>query len=239
MQLERLLQSQGFGSRKQCRSLIETGRVAIAGQVADNPRQDVDTDDLVFSVDGEDWRYRQQVVIMLHKPPGFECSRSPQHHASVLSLLPIPLRERGVQPVGRLDQDTTGLLLLTDDGPLNHALTHPRRHVPKTYRVTTARPITETQCAELLAGVMLHGEPLPLAALVAQAVAECELRLTISQGIYHQVKRMLAAVGNHVLALHRESMGGMDLGGLPVGQWRYLDGSDLARIRGEAQLPLA
>lgn len=238
MQLERLLQSQGLGSRKQCRQLLEAGRVCIAGAVVDNPRLEVEPEGLVFAVDGEDWTYRAQVVLVLHKPAGFECSRSPQHHASVLSLLPLPLRERGVQPVGRLDQDTTGLLLLTDDGALNHALTHPRRHVPKTYRVKTARPITEAQCTELLAGVQLHGEAQPLAALQVQSLAECELRLTISQGIYHQVKRMLAAVGNHVLALHRESMGGMDLGDLPEGQWRYLDANDLARLRGEAQQAL-
>ncbi|HEY9102938.1 pseudouridine synthase, partial [Chitinimonas sp.] len=131
--LERLLQSQGFGSRKAARGLIEAGRVAVNGQPCQKPDTAFTTEGLVLTVDGHDWPWREKLYIALHKPAGVECSRSPQHHSSVFTLLPPHFVERGVQPVGRLDADTTGLLLLTDDGPLNHALASPKRHVPKTY----------------------------------------------------------------------------------------------------------
>ncbi len=125
MTLERLLHSQGFGSRKACRALVRQGRVTVDGQVCVDPFAEFEPTGLPFSVDGELWVYREKVYLALNKPAGYECSRSPLHHPSVLSLLPEPLTRRGVQPVGRLDQDSTGLLLLTDDGQFIHALTSP------------------------------------------------------------------------------------------------------------------
>jgi len=142
LSLERLLQSQGFGTRRGCRQLILAGEVSVAGRVEDNPDATFAPDGLEFSVGGVQWRYREHVYIALNKPPNYECSRKPSHHPGVLSLLPGQIRERDVQPVGRLDHDTTGLLLLSDDGAFIHAQSHPRRHVPKVYAATTFAPVT-------------------------------------------------------------------------------------------------
>ncbi|MFC4160016.1 pseudouridine synthase [Chitinimonas lacunae] len=228
MKLERLLQSQGFGSRKGCRLLIQAGRLTVAGEPWLDPELDLDETGWCFEVDGEPWQYRERVYLALHKPAGVECSRTPQHHASVFGLLPLPLRERGVQCVGRLDQDTTGLLLLSDDGSFIHGLASPRRHVSKCYHAAVRHPLDASQLAALREGVQLHDEPAPLAALGAEALDERLLALTIDQGKYHQVKRMVAAAGNRVEALHRVALGGLVLGegglaDLAPGQWRYLE----------------
>ena len=217
------MQSQGFGSRKQCRTLIEAGRVSVAGAICDAAGQDFATAGLQYSVDGEVWQFRARVYLLLHKPPGYECSRNPQHYPSVLSLLPQPLQERGVQCVGRLDADTTGLLLLTDDGPWLHQLTHPKHHVPKRYLITLKHPCNETQLQALHDGVLLHGETEPCRAQDLQVRGERLLAMSIEQGKYHQVKRMLAAAGNRVEGLHREQFGQLTLADLALGEWRYLD----------------
>ena len=225
MELARILQSQGFGSRRQCRALVHAGRVSIAGEIADDPAADLDVAGLRFSVDGEAWAYTLHATLMLHKPAGYECSREPSHHASVLDLLPVPLRMRGVQPVGRLDQDTTGLLILTDDGALNHRLTSPRHAVPKCYLATVKHPVDEVLCTRLREGVQLHGEDAPLAAVRCEKVGERQLRIVITEGKYHQVKRMVAAAGNRVDFLHRESIGDLVLpADLAPGEWRWLNG---------------
>ena len=136
-----------------------------------------------------------------------------------------PLRARGVQPVGRLDQDTTGLLLLTDDGALNHRLSSPRHAVPKTYLATLKHAAEGTLCERLLGGVQLHDEPAPIAALRCELLADTTLRIVICEGKYHQVKRMVAAAGNRVEALHREAVGDLVLPpDLAPGQWRWLHG---------------
>ncbi len=231
MQLERLLQKHGFGTRKGCRGLIRDERVAVNGQICDDPFADIPTDNLVFSVDGVDWPYAEFASLMLNKPAGYECSRRPQHHPSVLELLPRPLRERDVQPIGRLDEDTTGLLLITDDGQLNHQLSSAKRKVPKIYLATTKHPLDQAQIDQLLAGVLLNDEPEPIAAAGAEIVGEHLLRLTVTEGKYHQVKRMVAAAGNRVEALHRETVGELSLpGDLKPGEWRWLSSADLQKL---------
>jgi 16S rRNA pseudouridine516 synthase len=161
---------------------------------------------------------------MLHKPAGYECSQKPRHHPSVMSLLPAPLRRRGVQPVGRLDEDSTGLLLFTDDGTLIHRLTSPKHHVPKVYEVLTRHPVTPAQIDVLLTGVQLDDEPAPLRAAACEATGECAMRLTLTEGRYHQVKRMVAAAGNRVERLHRSAFAALVLDeGLEVGKWRWVD----------------
>ena len=231
MQLERILQKHGFGTRKGCRSLIRHGRVAIGGVVCDDPFAEIETEGLVFTVDGADWPYAEFACLMLHKPAGYECSRKPQHHPSVLTLLPLQLRERDVQPVGRLDEDTTGLLLITDDGQLNHVLSSARRKVPKVYLATTRHPLEQAQVDQLLAGVQLNDEPEPVAAAACEIAGERSLRLTLTSGKYHQVKRMVAAVGNRVDALHREAVGDLVLpGDLKPGEWRWLSAVDLQKL---------
>lgn len=230
IELERLLQSQGFGSRKMCRKLIHSGAFAIDGVVHDNPRESLDASGLQFTLDGELWDYREHVYILLNKPEGFECSTSPTHHEGVHSLLPLPLAVRGVQPAGRLDHDTTGMLLLSDDGPFLHAMMSPRRHVPKRYIATTKHPVTEEMLQALRDGVLLRDETEPLAAMDVMNPAANEIALTITQGKYHQVKRMVAAAGNRVEGLVRIAIGGLPMGNLGLGEWRYLSPDELLSL---------
>ena len=232
MRLSQVLFSQGFGSRRLCAGLIAEGLVRIGGEVVDDPDAEVDIDGLVFDVEGRAWPFRAQALILLHKPAGYECSQKPRHHPSVMSLLPPPLRTRGVQPVGRLDEDTTGLLLLTDDGALIHRLTSPKHHVPKVYEVTARHPLTPEQLQRLRDGVVLDDSPLPVRAVAAVATGETSLRLTLTEGKYHQVKRMLAAVGNRCDALHRCAFGSLSIPtGLAPGQWCWADPADVAPSR--------
>src|SRR5258705_12993117 len=232
MNLESVLFTQGFGTRRQCRALIADGRVTIDGHVCANPDADFPTDALTFVIDGAAWRYRERAYIVLNKPAGYECSREPQHHLSVFNLLPPQFVTRGVQCVGRLDQDTTGLLLLSDDGQFVHAFTSPKRKVPKVYLATTRHLLDDAQLDALRTGVLLHGEPKPIAAVAAHARGETALELTVLEGKYHQVKRMVAAVGNRVEALHRERIGGFALPAtLAEGAWQWLDEADLAALR--------
>ncbi len=232
--LDRILQSQGFGSRKGCRELIEDGEVSVAGEVVTSWRSEFDPQGLVFTVFDEVWEYREHVYIVLNKPFDYECSRKPSSHPGVLSLLPENYEWRDVQPVGRLDYDTTGLLLLSDDGAFIHAQSSPKRHQPKTYVATTAEPVTDQLVEDLLSGVKLHDEPAPLAALACRKLAENQLEIVLDQGKYHQVKRMLAAAGNHCAALTRTAIGRLDLGSLALaeGEWRHLSEAELAQLNG-------
>ncbi|AVZ85979.1 pseudouridine synthase [Acinetobacter sp. WCHA45] len=225
MLLEKILQSQGFGSRKYCQQIIKNGSVQIEGQICENPKQNINTDQLCFQVFGEEYQYREHLYIVLNKPKGYECSHQATHHKSVFSLLPEILIHRGIQCVGRLDQDTTGLLLLTDDGQYLQALTNPRKHVPKVYHVTTADPISAEQLMALEQGVELRNEKGIYAATNLQLFSTHQLAMTIHQGVYHQVKRMLAAVGNKVELLHRQQIGLLELPELPEGKWIYLTSS--------------
>jgi len=224
MRLAQILFSQGFGSRRHCAGLVEAGLVSVAGQVIDDPAAEFDTTDLVFEVEGRSWPFQAQALILLHKPAGYECSQKPRHHPSVMSLLPAPLRTRGVQPVGRLDEDTTGLLLLTDDGRLIHRLSSPKYHVPKVYEATVRHALDDAQLQRLRDGVVLEDDPAPVRAVAAEAAGATHLRLTLAEGRYHQVKRMVAAVGNRCDALHRSAYGRLTIpDGLAAGQWCWLD----------------
>jgi 16S rRNA pseudouridine516 synthase len=227
--LARVLQSQGFGTRRECEGLVLHGLVRVNAELIDDPGAPVSPAGLVLEVEGEVWPYHETALVLLHKPAGYECSQKPRHHPSVLTLLPPPLRRRGVQPIGRLDEDTTGLLLLTDDGPLIHRLTSPKKLVHKVYRVQCRHPVSAEQRARLCAGVVLDDDPQPAMAVAAETVAECELDLTLTEGRYHQVKRMLAAVGNRVDALHRWRFGALTLpDGLAPGQWCWLPEGEAA-----------
>lgn len=231
MNLEKILQSQGFGSRKHCQQLIKQGAVLIDGVVANNAKQNLELSGLSFSVFGQEYQYREQVYIALHKPQGYECSHQATHHLSVFDLFDQVLLQRGLQCVGRLDQDTTGLLLLTDDGKLLQALTHPKKHVPKVYHVHCVDPVTEQQLLGLSNGVELRNEQGIFAATDVVQLSEYSLKMTIHQGVYHQVKRMLAAVGNKVESLHRAQMGALQLTHLALGQWQYLNDEQVSLLR--------
>lgn len=225
LSLDRILQSQGFGSRKWCRSLIEDGEVKVNGEVVTDYRRSFATTQLTFELFDEVWPYRQHVYIALNKPVNFECSRKPSHHPGVITLLSEQCSWRDVQPVGRLDHDTTGLLLLSDDGAFMHAQSSPKRHVPKVYLATTHTEVTDELVAQMLDGVQLNDEPAPLRAIRCSKVADFQCEIVLEQGKYHQVKRMLAAVGNHCSALQRIAIGALllrDLG-LEPGEWCYLE----------------
>jgi 16S rRNA pseudouridine516 synthase len=225
MKLSQILFSQGFGTRRACAGLVHAGLVHHNGRELDDPDEDLATDGLVLQVEGKPWPYHAKALVLLHKPAGYECSRKPRHHPSVMTLLPGPLRQRDVQPIGRLDEDTTGLLLLTDDGTLIHKLTSPKHHVPKVYEVGCKHPVDATQVERLLAGVVLDDDPAPVRAAACEAVGERGLRLTLTEGKYHQVKRMVAAVSNRVETLHRSSFGSIVLpADLLPGQWAWLPG---------------
>ncbi len=230
--LDRILQSQGFGGRKWCQNLISDGEVSIGGEIVDDYRIQFETTDLIFSVYGDEWQYREHVYIALNKPADYECSRKPSHHPGVLSLLPEQFTNRDVQPVGRLDHDTTGLLLMSDDGKFIHAQSSPKRHIPKVYVATTHDPVTPELVAKLLDGVKLNDEPAPLAALICKQVAAHQLEIVLEQGKYHQVKRMLVAAGNHCTALKRSQIGQLTLDSLELaeGEWCYLDEKQMALL---------
>ena len=224
MNLAQLLFTQGFGTRRECEGLIASGHVTVAGQRVDDPFLDVDPAGLAFTVRGEAWTYHEKALLVLNKPQGVECSQKPKHHPSVYTLLPAPLRRRDVQSIGRLDEDTTGLLLFTDDGALIHRFTSPKKHVPKVYEVTCRHPVAPDQIARLLAGVKLVDDPATVRAVACEPTGETTVRLTLVDGKYHQVKRMLAAVGNRVDTLHRSAFGALTLPpDLASGQWRWLN----------------
>lgn len=211
-------------------------------EVCLEPWREVAPEGLVLRVQDVDWPCHVKAYLMMHKPAAVECSQRPSTYPSVYSLLPAPLRERpvrgagkGVQAVGRLDQDTTGLLLFSDDGQFIHRMASPKRHVPKVYRVVTKHAVTEAQRQRLLDGVVLEDDPVPVRASACIRLGERTLDLTLTRGKYHQVKRMLSAVGNRVEQLHRWRIGGLDLPpGLAPGRWRWLSPDELARAQDTA-----
>ncbi|MBK9340484.1 MAG: pseudouridine synthase [Rhodoferax sp.] len=243
MQLQDILYTQGFGTRRVCAGLIQQGLVKVyqadTAEVITDVTTDMEATGLRYQVQGVDWEYHALAYIAFNKPAGTECSQKPSVHPSIYTLLPSPLRLRpqksaiqGVQAVGRLDQDTTGLLLLSDDGQFIHRMSSPKKHIAKVYEVTTKHPIDDKQVQKLLAGVVLDDDPKPVKAAAAVKVTEHHLQLTLTEGKYHQVKRMLAAVGNRVEGLHRSKIGNFEL---PVdllpGQWRWLSTLDLEQVQ--------
>lgn len=242
-----LLFNQGFGTRRVCAGLVQQGLVSVGGQTVTDAAAPIAAEDgLAFTVQGQDWRYYEYAAIVLHKPAGYECSQKPSAWPSIYSLLPMPLRMRpskgkqmGVQAIGRLDQDTTGLLVLTDNGQLLHRMAAPKHHVPKVYQVQCKHPVSAAQIDKLLAGVVLDDDPRPVRASACVLTGECSLNLTLEQGKYHQVKRMLAAVGNRVQALHRQQIGQLHLpADLAAGQWRWLDAAEVAAMQQKTASPL-
>ena len=245
--LQDILFSQGFGTRRVCAGLIQQGVVAVDGVICAQAATEFIAIGIHFNVQGVAWHYHEKAYLMLHKPAGYECSQKPSTYPSIYTLLPAPIRQRGggaaagVQAVGRLDQDTTGLLLLSDDGKFIHRMSSPKHHVPKVYEVTTKHAVDDKQIQKLLAGVVLDDDPKPVRAAACEQTGPNQLSLTLTEGKYHQVKRMIAAVGNRVEGengaggLHRSRIGALDLpDDLKAGQWRWLMAGDLAAISGSS-----
>lgn len=230
MRLLRRIANLGYGSRRQVQQMFREGRITdAAGEVlyADDVRDLPDV-----RVDGEPLDPAPGLALMLHKPVGYTCSTKDAGRL-VYDLLPprFRMREPIVSTAGRLDRDTSGLLLMTDDGALLHRIIAPKSHVPKLYEATLAHDLRGDEAALFASGTLvLDSETTPLAPAQLEIVDARHARLTLTEGRYHQVRRMFAAVGNHVQALHRSRVGALSLDGLPPGQWRLLDEAGIAAI---------
>lgn len=230
MKLVKLIANLGYGSRKQVALMFREGRVTDpAGEVlyADDAVAHADV-----RVDGEPLDPPQGLLLMLHKPVGYTCSTKDPGRV-VYDLLPprFRLRDPILSTVGRLDRDTSGLLLMTDDGALLHRITSPKSHLPKVYEATLANDLRGDEAAVFGSGtLMLESEKTPLAPAGFEALGPRRARITLVEGRYHQIRRMFAAVGNHVETLHRHTLGGLGLGELPAGQWRFLGEADRATL---------
>lgn len=231
LNLERILSKQGFGSRKLCRIMIINEEVTVNGEICDDPSAIFDLDNLQFTIKGEAWDYREHSYLMLHKPSNYECSHKTQHHPTIYSLLPHPLVERGVQCIGRLDADTTGLILISDDGQFIHKMSSPKWKVPKIYETTCKHTVDDAQIAHILKGVQLVDEDAPIAALSCERISDKVIHMTLAEGKYHQVKRMMAAISNRVEGLKRIQIGELKLpDDLAVGEWRWLSEGDMMAL---------
>ena len=227
--VDKLLGSMGYGSRTEMARLGKAGGIVLDGaDLTDVSKRIAVTPDLPsrMEIDGRPLDPVPGLVMMLNKPLGMTCSRK-EDGALVYDVLPERWRRRdpAISTIGRLDKQTTGLLLLTDDGDLLHRVISPKRHVAKVYRATLARPLNGTE-ADIFAagGLVLEGEDKPLSPAVLEVLSPTEARLTVTEGRYHMVRRMFAAVGNHVDGLHRERVGGLALpDDLAPGEWRLLD----------------
>ena len=234
--VDKLLGSMGYGSRTEMARLGKAGGIVLDGvDLTDVSRRIPVTPDLPgrMAIDGQPLDPVPGLVMLLHKPLGMTCSRK-EDGALVYDVLPPRWRRRdpAISTIGRLDKQTTGLLLLTDDGDLLHRVISPRRHVAKVYRATLARPLTGAEGDVFAAGgLVLEGEDKPLSPAVLEVLSPTEARLTVTEGRYHMVRRMFAAVGNHVEGLHRERVGGLVLpDDLAPGDWRLLDPAQIDLI---------
>ena len=236
LRLDRLLANLGYGSRREVQHLVDLGCVDLDGVLLTDPGGRLPiTADLPqrMRVEGQPLDPPSPLTLILHKPLGVVCSHK-EPGRSVYELLPPRCRRRepALSTVGRLDVDTSGLLLLTDDGALLHRIISPKSHVAKRYLVTLDRPLAGHEQALFASGdLVLEGESAPLKPAVMEPISDTVVRLVLHEGRYHQVRRMFAAAGNHVVALHRDRTGALDLPqGLAPGQYRVLTGEELASV---------
>ncbi len=217
-------------TRSQAGKLIRQGEVSVNGVICKQPAQQLQATDQVM-LDDERLELTGPRYIMLHKPAGYVCSTDDPDHNTVFMLLDEPALDK-LHTVGRLDLDTTGLLLITDDGQWSHKISSPRHHCAKTYRAWLADPVEPTAIALFAEGVMLRGETQPTKPAQLQIVSPTESLLPIHEGRYHQVKRMFAALGNKVVRLHREQVGPLTLDAeLAEGEYRFLHPDEVAAFR--------
>lgn len=214
-------------TRSQAGKLIRQGLVTVNQQLCKQPATQVATTDQV-TLEDEELQIIGLRYFVMNKPAGYVCSTDDPDHNTVFTLMDEPLLER-LHTVGRLDLDTTGILLITDDGQWSHRISSPKHECAKTYRAFLADPVAESAIAQFAEGVMLRGEKLPTKPAELVIVTPTECLLTIHEGRYHQVKRMFAAIGNKVEQLHREQIGSLVLGdGLAEGEYRELTAEEIA-----------
>lgn len=229
MRLDKFLSQNSDSSRSLIQQAIKAGRVSVNDVVAKKGDQKLVGDEIV-TLDGNIVEPFKTRYLMLHKPLGYVCANSDSDYPTVVDLIRMP-RWQELQIVGRLDIDTTGLVLLTDDGQWNHRITSPRHECDKIYRVTTANPISDETAALFAAGVQLHGEKAHTRPAQLEFLSSHEARLKIHEGKYHQIKRMFAAAGNLVVALHRESIGSIRLDpALAPGEYRALTDDEIKSV---------
>lgn len=231
MKLAKYLANLGYGSRRETERLLTVGRVTRADQSRLKDGDECAHTDI--RVDGNPLDPEPGGVLLLHKPIGYVCTTKGDDKL-VYQLLPprFVLRTPVIAPVGRLDRETSGLLLLTDDGTLNHRITSPRSPVPKTYDVQLATDLCGDEAVLFASGsLMLQSELHPLLPATLEVVTQRRVRVTVHEGRYHQVRRMFAAVGNHVVALQRLSVGPITLDNMVEGTWRMLLPSEVALLR--------
>ena len=231
--LDKILSHTGFGSRREVRDLLRARRVMVNGQVVTGGELGIDPEQDLVLVDGQPVQYREFTYLMLNKPAGYLTATRDRYAPTVLDLVPERWRARRLAPVGRLDKDTEGLLLLTNDGALAHRLLAPNSRIPKTYLVRVDKPVTPAELETLATGVVLDDGYRTLPAQARSVNSEnTELELTLFEGKYHQVKRMLKAVGKQVLYLQRRTMGPLVLDpDLPLGGCRELTAEEIGRLK--------
>ena len=233
--LDKRLASTGRWSRREVKELVRQGRVLVNGMPARRPEDKVGEEDQLL-VDGQEVDCAPFVYVMMHKPAGLLSATEDRNQKTVVDLLPEELKRRGLFPVGRLDKDTTGLLLLTDDGALAHDLLSPKKHVDKVYLAKVEGRVDSTDVSALAQGMVLGDGLHCLPAGLEPLEDGSSCLVTLREGKYHQVKRMLAARGKPVLALKRLSMGLLRLDEkLQPGQWRYLEMDEVAKLREEGR----
>jgi len=232
LRLDRFISQAAGVSRSQARALIRRGRVTVAGQSVRDAGFTL-ADGQAVALEGRAMVLPQSLYLMMHKPVGLLSATRDDQQATVLSLLPSPLAGR-LHLVGRLDKDTSGLLLLTDDGAWSHRISSPRHHCAKTYVAELAEPLSSYAEESLVRGVQLRGEASPTRPAVVQRLGQRRVRVKITEGRYHQVRRMFAALGNRVTHLHRERVGGLELdAALAPGQWRALTEDEVKAVIGD------
>lgn len=234
--LDKLIASTGRWSRREAKMLVKEGRVLVDGVPARSGEDKTDPAACSILVDGQDLGYRAFTYVMLHKPAGVLTATEDRAQQTVLDLLPPELRRRRLSPVGRLDKDTEGLLLLTNDGELAHRLLSPRSHVDKVYYARLERPLTQADAAAFAQGITLADGARCLPAGLELLGDGREVRITLREGKFHQIKRMAAACGSEVVYLKRISMGGVILDQtLAKGAYRFLSDEETATLREAAQ----
>lgn len=237
MRLDKLLAHLNCGSRKEVQAMIRAGRVQVNGAVERDPAAKVDSDTAQVILDGQTQHYQAQRYYMLHKPAGVITASRDARHATVLELFPEEMR-RGLFAVGRLDKDTEGLLIVTDDGALSHALMSPTRHVYKVYEAVVEGELLPDAEARFAKGLTLRDGTVCLPARLERLPDDAvqRVRVTLREGKYHQVKRMIAAVGGVVVQLRRVQLGGLRLdSGLAAGEFRALTDEELTLLQQPGQ----
>ncbi|UKS64375.1 pseudouridine synthase [Rossellomorea marisflavi] len=233
MRIDKMLANMGYGSRKEVKKLLKEGGLQVNGEVVKDGKSHVNPETDTVVLHGEEVQYREFIYLLMHKPPGVISATEDQNDETVIDLLQMEDQIFEPFPVGRLDKDTEGLLLLTNDGQLSHQLLSPKRHVPKTYYARIEGKVTESDVKAFAAGVTLDDgyETKPGKLTILESAPQSEIELVITEGKFHQVKRMFEAVGKKVTYLKRISMGPLGLGDLELGEYRELTEEEVTMLK--------